>query len=150
MPKYGEFYLLITNRNGEIKIPSCALRMGVNKSHNDNVSTGGIFTGYYIENNKLGEVALDKWGTSFYNHPDTHFIFKNQSLPYPNKVILLVTKVAKMFPNTCIIGWDVAYTPEGPVIIEGNTVPCPVGMQIALRGLRNNKIYNDIYREFYN
>lgn len=138
------------NRNGEIKIPSCALRMGVNKSHNDNVSTGGIFTGYDIEKNKLYEVALNKWGRSFYSHPETHFIFKNQSLPYPDKVISLVINAAKMFPNICVIGWDVAYTPEGTVIIEGNTVPCPVGMQISLRGLRNNKIYDDIYREFYN
>ena len=55
-----------------------------------------------------------------------------------------------MFPDRYIIGWDVAYTPEGTVIIEGSTAPCPAGMQIALRGLRNNKIYDGIYREFYN
>ena len=138
------------NRNGEVNIPSCALRMGVSGSHNDNISTGGIFTSYDIEKNKLGETALNKSGANFYSHPETHYIFKDQALPYPNKVISLVSKAAKIFPERYIIGWDVAYTPEGPIIIEGNTNPCPVGMQIALRGLRNNKIYDDIYREFYN
>jgi hypothetical protein len=138
------------NRNGEVKIPSCALRMGLNKSHNDNISTGGIFTGYNIEKNKLDEVALDKWGTSYYSHPETHYVFKDQALPYPEKVISLVKEAAEIFSDRYVIGWDVAYTPEGPVIIEGNTNPCPVGMQIALRGLRNVKIYDDIYREFYN
>lgn len=138
------------NRNGEIKIPSCIFRMGVNESHNDNVSTGGIFIDYDIEINKLNKIAINKWGRSFYSHPDTHFTFNDQSLPYPNKVISLVTKAAEIFPDRVVIGWDVAYTAEGPVIIEGNTVPCPVGTQISLRGLRNNKIYDDIYREFYN
>lgn len=141
------------NRNGEIKIPSCLLRMGVNESYKDNASSGGIFVNYDIEKNKLGEVAtkfLNKGGASFYSHPGSNFIFKDQSLPYPNEVISIVTKATKMFPDRYIIGWDVAYTPEGPVIIEGNTAPCPAGMQIALRGLRNNKIYDGIYREFYN
>lgn len=126
--------------------------MGVNESHNDNASTGGIFVNYDIEKNKLGEVAskfIGSGGTSFYSHPKTHYIFKDQPLPYPDKVFSLVTKAARVFPDRYIIGWDVAYTPEGPVIIEGNTNPCPVGMQISLRGLRNNKIYDDIYREFY-
>lgn len=141
------------NRNGEIKIPSCLLRMGLNESYKDNASSGGIFVNYDIEKNKLGEVAtkfLNKGGASFYSHPGSNFIFKDQSLPYPNEVISIVTKATKMFPDRYIIGWDVAYTPEGPVIIEGNTAPCPAGMQIALRGLRNNKIYDGIYREFYN
>ena len=137
------------NRKGEIKIPSCALRMGLNNSHNDNISTGGIFTGYDIEKNKLNKVAVDKWGASYYSHPETNFVFKNQSLPYPNEVTSLVTKAANLFPDRYIIGWDVAYTPIGPVIIEGNTNPCPFGMQIALRGLRNNKIFDEIYHEFY-
>ena len=141
------------NRNEGIKIPSCLLRMGVDKSYKDNASTGGIFIGYDIENNKLAEVAnkvLKKGGRSYYRHPNTNYIFKDQSLPYPDKVISLVTKAAAMFPKRYIIGWDVAYTPEGPVIIEANSLPCPEGMQIALRGLRNNKIYDDLYREFYN
>lgn len=142
--------VITLNRNGEVKIVSCALKMGVNQSHNDNISTGGIFISYDIEKNKLGEIALDKWGKSFYSHPTTHYIFKDQPLPYPNEVISLINKAVKIFPDRYIIGWDVAYTPEGPVIIEGNSNPCPVGMQISLRGLRNNKIYDDIYREFYN
>ena len=141
------------NRNGEIKIPSCILRMGVNESHNDNASTGGIFVSYDLEKNKLGEVAnkyIDKGGKSFYSHPRTHYIFKEKPLPYPDKIISLVTKAAMIFPERYIIGWDVAYTPEGPIIIEGNSNPCPIMTQISLRGLRNNKIYDDLYREFYN
>ena len=140
-------------RNGKIKIPTCILRMGVNESHNDNASTGGIFVSYDIEKNKLGEVAnryINKGGTSFYSHPKTQYIFKNKPLPYPDKVVCLVTKAAMIFPERYIIGWDVAYTPEGPIIIEGNSNPCPIMTQISLRGLRNNIIYDGLYREFYN
>lgn len=135
------------NRNGEIKIPSCILRMGVDKSYKDNASNGGIFVNYDIKSNKLDKVAtkfIYKGGTSLHSHPETKYVFKDKKLPYPDKVVSLVIRAAKVFPDRYIIGWDIAYTPEGPMIIEGNTNPCPVGMQIALRGLRNNKIYDDL------
>lgn len=145
--------VITLNRNGETNITSCLFRMGINGSYKDNASSGGIFVGYDIEKNKLDKVAtkfLNKGGTSYYSHPETHYVFKNQALPYPEKVISLVKDAAKIFSDRYVIGWDVAYTPEGPVIIEGNTNPCPMGMQIALRGLRNVKIYDDIYQEFQN
>ena len=66
----------------ETEIPSL-LRMGVNESYKDNASSGGIFVNYDIEKNKLGEVAtkfLNKGGASFYSHPGSNFIFKDQSL----------------------------------------------------------------------
>ena len=119
--------------------------------HNDNVATGGIFVNYDIEKNKLGEIAIryvNLLETRYYSHPNTNFVFKDQPLPYPHKVIALVTKAAKLFPDRFVIGWDVAYTPEGPVIIEGNTNPCPVEIQLALKGMRNNKIYDELYHEF--
>ncbi len=141
------------NRNGIVKIPSCHLKMGVDNRHNDNVATGGIFVNYDIEKNKLSEIAIryiNLLETRYYSHPNTHFVFKDQQLPYPDRVISLVTKAAELFPDRFVIGWDVAYTPEGPVIIEGNTNPCPVEIQLALRGMRNNKIYDELYHEFNN
>ncbi len=141
------------NRNGEIKIPSCLLRMSVNESYKDNASSGGIFVNYDIEKNKLSEIAIryiNLLETRYYSHPNTHFVFKDQQLPYPDRVISLVTKAAELFPDRFVIGWDVAYTPEGPVIIEGNTNPCPVEIQLALRGIRNNKTYDELYHEFNN
>ena len=141
------------NRNGIVNIPSCHLKMGVDNQHNDNVATGGIFVNYDIEKNKLSEIAIryvNLLETRYYSYPNTHFVFKDQSLPYPDKVISLVTKAAELFPNRFVIGWDVAYTPEGPVIIEGNTSPCPVEIELALRGMRNNKTYEELFYEFNN
>lgn len=75
---------------------------------------------------------------------------KDKSLPYSNKTISLVIKATKMFLYTSIIGWDITYTPDGLAVIEGNTVPCSVQLQISLRGLKNNKIYDHIYRDSHN
>ena len=35
----------------------------------------------------------------------------------------LVLKAAMVVPNVKYVGWDVAITPTGPVIIEGNDYP---------------------------
>ena len=35
----------------------------------------------------------------------------------------MVKKASKIIPEVKYIGWDVAITPDGPVIIEGNCYP---------------------------
>jgi len=35
----------------------------------------------------------------------------------------LVVRAALKYPGTRYVGWDVAITPEGPVLIEGNDRP---------------------------
>lgn len=145
--------VITLNLNGEIIVKSCALRMSINKSYKDNASSVGIFISYDLENNRLGEVAtknIDVGGKSYYKHPETQFIFKGRPLPYPDRVKTLVTRAATTFPNRYVVGWDVAYTPKGPILIEGNTNPGPIMAQIALKGLRSVKIFDDIYRELYN
>lgn len=138
----------VTYNNGHSpQVVACLFRMGVNKSFKDNASAGGIFVGYDIFKNELSKVAyrlFDKGGTSFYTHPDSGFIFDKSPLPYPSEVIRLVTEAAMLFPDKDIIGWDIAYTPEGPVVLEANANP-HVGMtQIVLKGLKNSKVYRDI------
>ena len=144
--------VITLNDKGDIRIPNSILRMGVNKAHVDNATFGGIFLNYDLSDNKLYEIAkrfAAQGGKSFYRHPDTDFLFKDQSLPYPDKVIELVLQAAQVFPDRSVIGWDVAFTSEGPVIIEGNSNPCPLLTQVSLKGFRNNAIYEEFYREVY-
>lgn len=35
----------------------------------------------------------------------------------------MLTSAAKEIPQVAYVGWDVAITPNGPVLIEGNTTP---------------------------
>jgi len=56
---------------------------------------------------------------SFIPGTDTSFIgFK---LPYWSEVKELALRAAAAFPGVRSIGWDIAISEQGPVLIEGNT-----------------------------
>lgn len=144
---------VLDKETGAVFIPDSFLRMGVGKSHVDNGSSGGLFVHYDLYSNQMSSVAYrlpEHGGASFYRHPTTDYIFKNGTLPFPQKIIGLVDKAAKCFPETELIGWDIAYTPEKPVIIEGNDNPHIVMMQISAGGLWNNPIYKKAFSPYIN
>lgn len=53
-------------------------------------------------------------------HPNTGVVFKDYQLPYWNEVIEVVKLMHSYLKDIKSIGWDVAITPNGPVLIEGN------------------------------
>lgn len=53
-------------------------------------------------------------------HPDTNVRFNDIVLPYWPELKETVTRAASMVSGLPYIAWDVAITPEGPCIVEGN------------------------------
>jgi hypothetical protein len=53
-------------------------------------------------------------------HPDTGTRFSGLQMPFWKEVLDLCTRAARVTPNLRSVGWDIALTPEGPVIVEGN------------------------------
>lgn len=134
-------------KDSRILIPGSFLRMGVGESYMDNTSQGSIFIEYDLESNKLGKVAYNHFrygGKSFLKHPDTNFVFENRPLSYPEKIIQLLEKAALLF-DTPLLGWDIAFTPDGPKVIEVNHNPGVIGMQISMRGVLLNPIFSNVY-----
>lgn len=134
-----------------VKVLNCIFRMGMGQSIVDNASAGGIFIDYDINENKLdctGYTLFEHGGKSYIKHPDTKVIFKNKSLPFPKKVKKLVIHASRVFDVQPIIGWDIAYTPDGPIIIEGNNGIHIGGVQITEKGLLNNSLYSKIFEDF--
>jgi hypothetical protein len=56
-------------------------------------------------------------------HPVTGARIAGRRLPYWREAVALVTRIHESFPGLPIVGWDVAFTKDGPVIIEGNGSP---------------------------
>lgn len=136
---------------GEVVIPNCMFRMSKGRSYLDNASAGGIFITYDIESNKLGATGyqLFKNGAkSFTKHPVSNFRFKDAPLPFNEEVKALVTKAAESYSDIDSIGWDIAFTEDGPVILEGNDSPHIVMMQIASNGLLNENIYKEAFKKY--
>ena len=66
-----------------------------------------------------GFTAMKTGSEMFTEHPTTKFHLPGYKIPFFKESIELCKKFASYIPNR-IIGWDVAITPNGPIIIEGN------------------------------
>lgn len=53
-------------------------------------------------------------------HPETGIPFAGFSLPYWSEAIALARTAQRFFPELPTLGWDIALTEDGPIIIEAN------------------------------
>ena len=119
-------------------VVAALLRLGAEGRVVDNASQGGVFVGVELETGRLLPSAhrFFKYGGGVYaTHPDTGFRFAGFEVPFFPEVLMAAKNAAAHVPHE-LVGWDIAVTEAGPVIIEGNTVPSLPIMEIALgRGL---------------
>lgn len=90
-----------------------------------------------------GRVGLCRRGTGLdghwiEEHPVTGERFDSVSIPHWAEARRVACEAHALFPEFGIIGWDMAITPDGPVIVEANDNPFHVLWQLANgRGIRN-------------
>ena len=139
---------LITS-NGDIEIISAFIRFGVGDSVVDNASSGGFFIGIDIDDGTLkkkGHFLPEYGGKEIVKHPDSGFEFEGFKIPYYNEACDIVIEGVRNIPDR-LIGWDVAITPNGPLIIESNSRPHFQMSNIAYGGLLKNKHVRDVLLE---
>ncbi len=101
----------------------CAyFRIG-NGRHVDNFNSGGMVAPVNEENGIVIDKAIDKLKNLYAKHPLTDAVIKDFKFPDWYKALNLVKKASKKVPEMRYIGWDVAFTPDGPVLVEGNEYP---------------------------
>lgn len=114
----------IIDSHGDVHIIKSTLRCGIGASIVDNYAAGGVA---YPVNSIYGRVegpgGNSMRGQELFIHPGTDIFMVGKEIPYWNKVLDLVCDAAKKIPQVRFIGWDVAITQEGPILIEGNTRP---------------------------
>ncbi len=112
----------------DLNIPhvlSTTMRIGSGGNTVDNVSSGGFFVPADLVSGELLPHALQSMifgGKKFTKHPDTGFEFRGFKIPYFQEAKDLCLSTSMIIPNR-LIGWDIAITPHGPIIIEGNPAP---------------------------
>ena len=85
-------------------------------------------------------------GTEFLKHPTSGFVFKNFKVPYFKEVLDLTYKATNFLPDR-IIGWDIAITPDGPLLIEANECPSIFGPDIIYGGLKRHPKIKELLLE---
>lgn len=96
-------------------------KMGLNGSIIDN---NCLFTPLDPETGKMKYPAHSGdtvKGIIYTEHPNTHVHLQGYEIPFAKQAIEMCLEAATKVPQIRYVGWDVAITPTGPVIIEGNT-----------------------------
>lgn len=109
--------------NGKAKVAYSLLRMGNGQGNVDNISSGGMYTLVSPDGKLTFPAFCDKTGLFYDEHPVTKTKFKNYELPYFKEAMKLCCEAALVEQRLGYVGWDVAITPNGPILVEGNNMP---------------------------
>lgn len=111
------------NRSGGVEVVAGFFRMGSGGSVVDNASAGGVICSLDIETGALGKIGYICGKNSFFSieqHPTSHVRFEKFQLPWFDDAADLVRQAHGLAPWIRSVGWDVAITENGPLLIEGN------------------------------
>lgn len=124
----GESLLTIPKeeRKNVILVPHiiCAyFRIGNNGKCVDNFNSGGMVAPVNEKTGVVSQLAIDKEKNVYEKHPMTGENIKGFKFPYWKEAIRMCEEACLEIPEMGYAGWDVAFTPNGPVFVEGNEFP---------------------------
>ena len=124
--------ITMNTRHG-IEAPYCFMKIGRSGSFVDNGGAGGILVGIDQTTGRLDTDGYDEYMTRYEKHPDSGIVFRGYPLPDVPGMVEICKRMSAMSPTVKYIGWDMAHTADGWVIIEGNGVSQLIGPQIVWR-----------------
>ena len=128
--------------NGRSEILYAGLRVGNGINDVDNFHKGGMGVAIDTRVGKLKGNAIDKDLNEFKMHPVTKVYFNKFELPYWKETKKLVLEAALVNQNIKVVGWDVAITKNGPILVEGNRRPGFDLVQVTSKKGRKDIIYH--------
>ncbi len=109
-------------KDGKITFLAIYLRVGQGGLV-DNFCDGGMVSPIDIETGEVIFPAADENNRYYETHPITGVTLPGFKIPYFDEMKKMVTEAALTIPQLRFVGWDIAITPDGPCIIEGNLYP---------------------------
>ncbi len=137
------------DKKGIVHILSAFMRFGAGGAVVDNNSSGGMFVPIDLSSGKLKGKSyrqLKYGGKRLKSHPDTNTVFDGFQIPYFFEACELVKNAVSVIPDR-YIGWDIAITPMGPVIVEGNDNNSLIAPDIAYGGYLGHPLFKEILEE---
>lgn len=113
----------LVNKEGKAACAYVLLRLGNGTNDVDNVSSGGMYA--LVGNDGIIHVPAfcDKTASYHEVHPVTQEKILGFEIPCYQQAVDLCLSAALRIPQMRYIGWDVAITPDGPCLVEGNLYP---------------------------
>lgn len=115
--------IMTFNDGGRSEILWMGLRVGNGINAVDNFHAQGMAVAIDMQTGKLKGQAIDKDCVRYEKHPTTGVTFDGFQIPDFQAAKELVLKGALESDKILVIGWDVALSDNGPVVIEANRRP---------------------------
>jgi hypothetical protein len=135
--------------DGKVHHNGAVLRIGGGNACIDNWAAGGFIAKIDLDTGALAPTARSKakFGRHLIRaHPVTGVVLDGIRLPYWPQAKLLAARAALEVQPLRYVGWDIALTPEGPVLVEGNH-PSDVSMlQDGVGGLAETPFGQEVIR----
>lgn len=109
------------------------LRMGRYGRVTDNGAAGGVIVPVDAESGALAAIGRDEAGRYYTEHPDSGVPFAGAVLPRWEECLRLGERLARRIPTTRSVGWDLALSEEGWVMVEANARGQFIGQQLCDR-----------------
>lgn len=114
--------VITIRKNGEFNILVARLTIG-NGGDISNPSCGDLIAPIDIKSGIIKYPAEDLEGRIYSKHPITGEKIAGFKIPYWKETVQLLERASKVVPEVNYVGWDIAITLRGPILIEGNTSP---------------------------
>ena len=122
----------VIDRAGIPHLLTAGLRMGSGQTVTDNLSVNGIFAQIDLDTGVLFTLAIGADLRTYVKHPISGVILPGFQIPHWEAIKEMVIHATKLVPQIRWVGWDIAVTEKGPLLIEGNAAfPAPRIMQFA-------------------
>ena len=110
-------------KNNKAHVITTCFRMGNNGNHVDNLNNGGMVVPVNEKTGHISLRAMDKEKNVYAVHPSTGNAIQGFIFPDWDKAMDMVCQAALEITQIGYMGWDIAFTPDGPVLVEGNEYP---------------------------
>lgn len=138
--------LFTYNTRHGIKAPFGFLRTGRPGFVVDNAGSGGIFAALNVDTGVVMARGCDEMGNLYDAHPNSGIPYIGYEIPEWGKAAALCREAAGLFKSVKSIGWDLAYTDKGWIIVEANMSGQPVQQGSIGQGTKEElyKIMSDM------
>jgi len=117
----NSFRIVTIYKDGKVYLVNNALR--VNQGKDDVI---GCTDDIYFSLNEKGKIdsnVIDDYGNIYEYHPLTNKKFSDVCIKGVKEAFEFVKKLHLEIPQVRYIGWDIAFTNNGPELVEGNEYP---------------------------
>lgn len=104
----------------KIEIIDAWLRIGINGNEISGASMGEIYCGVNLDSGIVETKGYTEFADVYEKHPYSHIELMGYQIPRWDELISLCQELARKIPTVRLVGWDLALTENGWVIVEGN------------------------------